>query len=303
MIQNSKSVSRSQLPIIGDIPLLGSLASNKDNAIVKTELIILIRPHVIRNLDEARYHHRRVSPLHGDRGTLSAGAATQTGRDRAKDTGVMPIFRYRAYGPDGALAEGTIDAVSPDAASDLLWARGLSPYQMRATDEVRHQMVEPRHQLRKRQGARRSAGVHPRVLDAECGGYPARQRIADHEDAGVVAAPAHAGRGAAGGHPQWRGAVRRHAEAVEGVSAGLHCRRPRRRNRRTAGKRPCRTGGAAGAARGNPPARPFGADLSLDAGGAEYRHACHHPRRPDPVDRADLHAKRKAGAGEPPVHA
>ena len=48
----------------------------------------------------------------------------------------MPIFRYRAYGPDGALAEGTIDAVSPDAASDLLWARGLSPYQMRATDEV-----------------------------------------------------------------------------------------------------------------------------------------------------------------------
>jgi len=68
MIQDSRSVSRSQLPIIGDLPLLGSLASNKDNAIVKTELIILIRPHVIRNLDEARYitdEYRRYMAIEG----------------------------------------------------------------------------------------------------------------------------------------------------------------------------------------------------------------------------------------------
>jgi general secretion pathway protein F len=46
----------------------------------------------------------------------------------------MPTYRYRAYGLDGGLAEGTIDAGSVDAANDLLWAQGLSPFQMRAAD-------------------------------------------------------------------------------------------------------------------------------------------------------------------------
>jgi len=43
----------------------------------------------------------------------------------------MPTFRYRAYGLDGAVAEGTVDAATSDAASELLWGRGLSPYQLR----------------------------------------------------------------------------------------------------------------------------------------------------------------------------
>jgi general secretion pathway protein D len=54
LIQDSKSVTRNQIPIIGDIPLVGNLANSKDNSIGKTELIILIRPHVIRDLNEAR---------------------------------------------------------------------------------------------------------------------------------------------------------------------------------------------------------------------------------------------------------
>jgi general secretion pathway protein F len=45
----------------------------------------------------------------------------------------MPTFRYRAYGPDGSLAEGTIDADSADAAGDVLWLQGLSSFQMQAT--------------------------------------------------------------------------------------------------------------------------------------------------------------------------
>lgn len=46
----------------------------------------------------------------------------------------MPTFRYRAYGIDGDLAEGTLDAASLDAANDVLWSQGLTPFQMRATD-------------------------------------------------------------------------------------------------------------------------------------------------------------------------
>jgi len=48
----------------------------------------------------------------------------------------MPTFRYQAYGPDGVFAEGSIDAASPEVASDLLWSRGLSPYQMRAAEKT-----------------------------------------------------------------------------------------------------------------------------------------------------------------------
>ncbi|MBR1201851.1 type II secretion system secretin GspD [Bradyrhizobium sp. AUGA SZCCT0051] len=54
MIQDERTTARTQIPILGDIPFIGNLASNKDNLIHKTELIILIRPHVVRNLDEAR---------------------------------------------------------------------------------------------------------------------------------------------------------------------------------------------------------------------------------------------------------
>src|SRR5437870_956362 len=44
----------------------------------------------------------------------------------------MPTFRYRAYGPQGEFAEGSIDAASQEAASGMLWAQGLTPFQMRA---------------------------------------------------------------------------------------------------------------------------------------------------------------------------
>jgi general secretion pathway protein D len=54
MIQTNKSVANTQIPIIGDLPLLGNAFKQKDNQLGKTELIIIITPHVIRNLDEAR---------------------------------------------------------------------------------------------------------------------------------------------------------------------------------------------------------------------------------------------------------
>src|SRR5215467_12207796 len=50
----------------------------------------------------------------------------------------MPTFWYRAYGAQGDLAEGSIEANSQDAASEVLWDQGLVPFQLRAaggTDE------------------------------------------------------------------------------------------------------------------------------------------------------------------------
>jgi general secretion pathway protein F len=47
----------------------------------------------------------------------------------------MPTFRYRAYGARGEFREGRIEAATQDAAGDLLWAQGLTPFQMRVADQ------------------------------------------------------------------------------------------------------------------------------------------------------------------------
>jgi len=44
----------------------------------------------------------------------------------------MPIFSYRAYGRRGEFAEGRIEASSSDAASEMLWAQGLTPFHLKA---------------------------------------------------------------------------------------------------------------------------------------------------------------------------
>jgi len=48
----------------------------------------------------------------------------------------MPTFRYRAYGLDGGFAEGTVDATSSDAASELLWSQGLTPFKMQTAGDA-----------------------------------------------------------------------------------------------------------------------------------------------------------------------
>ena len=83
MIQESKTKTSSQIPILGDIPFLGSAASSKDNTISKTELIILIRPHVIRDLNEARVvteEYRRYLAIEGPYRRVRAKNVEQTGR-------------------------------------------------------------------------------------------------------------------------------------------------------------------------------------------------------------------------------
>src|SRR5262245_6304787 len=61
----------------------------------------------------------------------------------------MPTFRYRAYGHAGDLAEGAIDAATADAATDLLWGQGLTPFWLRQNDEAatawwRRDLLAPR---------------------------------------------------------------------------------------------------------------------------------------------------------------
>ena len=54
LIQERESNGKTKVPVLGDVPLLGNAFRQKTNNIARTELIIFIRPRVIRDMDEAR---------------------------------------------------------------------------------------------------------------------------------------------------------------------------------------------------------------------------------------------------------
>jgi general secretion pathway protein D len=54
LIQDQISDSRNQIPLLGDIPLIGNAFKEKSGTVGKTELILLITPRVVRTLNDAR---------------------------------------------------------------------------------------------------------------------------------------------------------------------------------------------------------------------------------------------------------
>ena len=54
MIQDQANKTSNQLPLLGDIPGLGAVFSNRTNNVQKTELVILITPRVVRDGTESR---------------------------------------------------------------------------------------------------------------------------------------------------------------------------------------------------------------------------------------------------------
>jgi general secretion pathway protein D len=54
LIQDSRTKDLNQVPIVGDVPIIGNAFKNRDDTIAKTELLILITPHVVRSVAEAR---------------------------------------------------------------------------------------------------------------------------------------------------------------------------------------------------------------------------------------------------------
>jgi general secretion pathway protein D len=54
LFRDSRSFGKNGLPILSRIPILGGLFGNQKNVQNRTELIILIKPHVLRTADDAR---------------------------------------------------------------------------------------------------------------------------------------------------------------------------------------------------------------------------------------------------------
>jgi len=54
LIQDSVTLGNSGLPILSNLPLFGDLFGTKSNQRTRTELLILLSPHVLHNASEAR---------------------------------------------------------------------------------------------------------------------------------------------------------------------------------------------------------------------------------------------------------
>ena len=54
LIRDNAARGNQGIPFLKDIPLLGLLAGSQDNARTRTELLVLITPHVVQDQREAR---------------------------------------------------------------------------------------------------------------------------------------------------------------------------------------------------------------------------------------------------------
>jgi len=54
LIQEKENTTKAKVPVFGDIPILGAAFRQKNDTLSRTELIMFIRPRVIRDMNEAR---------------------------------------------------------------------------------------------------------------------------------------------------------------------------------------------------------------------------------------------------------
>jgi general secretion pathway protein D len=77
LIQERDTVNKTQVPFLGDLPLLGSAFRTKTDGIDRTELLIIIRPRALRDTEEAA----RATDEYRSRLNLEA-PRSQTGRSK-----------------------------------------------------------------------------------------------------------------------------------------------------------------------------------------------------------------------------
>lgn len=130
LIQTDRKQTRSKIPILGDIPLLGWLFRGEDRSKARTELLVLITPYVITTPEEARAETAR---LH-DRSSVSEtewyadwpdGDLAQQKRNEVAST--IPLRRKRSKpaasvqsAPEGkATSEPGVPNATPEVSKEV----------------------------------------------------------------------------------------------------------------------------------------------------------------------------------------
>ncbi|MBW8016374.1 MAG: type II secretion system protein GspD [Planctomycetes bacterium] len=102
LFQEKTILSRSQIPVIGDIPVIGELFRSTNDQSVRTELIILITPHIIRTPQDAD-GAERLEDVNRLIFKARKNISWLSRARRAEDRYAEAVRRYRAGDSDGAL--------------------------------------------------------------------------------------------------------------------------------------------------------------------------------------------------------
>jgi general secretion pathway protein D len=81
LIQERSSTSKTKVPLLADIPLLGAAFRSKQDSVDRTELVIFIRPRVTRDVSEARRITREFRNQMSIKTPMRSFSKTQMGRD------------------------------------------------------------------------------------------------------------------------------------------------------------------------------------------------------------------------------
>jgi type IV pilus assembly protein PilQ len=95
------SDTRSQVPLLGDLPLIGNLFRSRSDVIEREEVIILLTVHIVKNdADYARYSSEQLQDLERTRVGLRRGMMWH-GRDRLAQSYYRTAIKLFAQGEDG----------------------------------------------------------------------------------------------------------------------------------------------------------------------------------------------------------
>lgn len=108
LIEDREQVSKSKVPLLGDIPLLGALFRYDSISRVKTNLMVFLRPVIIRNADDANIlSSSRYQDIRRVQGQLPASslASPEMGRRILEEQGLAPV---KKEGSSTVIREGVI---------------------------------------------------------------------------------------------------------------------------------------------------------------------------------------------------
>ena len=213
----------------------------------------------------------------------------------------MASFQYRAYDARGRFARGSLEAVSQDAASEALWAQGLTPFQLRS-----HEPSAKPWWQREVFGGRRALRSDLAAFTTELATFIGAEIALDDalrllSDQATSTAMGELAGGPAQGCPQRRNAFRCDAKAAAYFLRRLHqrCQGWRDRgNPRPGLRRACR---ASRAPNGGSLQGPVGVGLPGDPDRPQLDLPGDHRRRFGAQHRSCLCRWRQTAAGDDPV--
>jgi general secretion pathway protein D len=114
--------SKEKIPVLGDIPLLGALFSHTTTTRRKSNLLLILTPHVIREqADLRRIFERKMRERHEylDRHFVFSDSEWKAPRDWWRTTGLVETTRqaYRSIDAERALADAAARKLPPPHAA------------------------------------------------------------------------------------------------------------------------------------------------------------------------------------------